>query len=57
MNWLSCAGRMVTGRHAERQTTTFTEPVRVQIDMADDPAAPRQLIAHSGAGRVRIRRD
>src|SRR5215475_1327085 len=28
MNWLAWAGRMVTGRHAERQTSTFTEPVR-----------------------------
>ena len=32
MNWLSWAGRTVTGRHAERQTTTFTEPVwRVEV--------------------------
>jgi hypothetical protein len=92
MNWLSWAGRTVTGRHAERQTSTFTEPVRraevrmpagavsfapadgparvhrtvrwalarpvtaERVDMADDPSPPRQLIAHSGAGRVSIRR-
>ena len=73
MNWLSWAGRTVTGRRAERQTITFTEPVRraevklpagaVSFAPADGPAlvharsAGRQLIAHSGASRVRIRRD
>ena len=73
MNWLSWAGRTVTGRRAERQTITFTELVRraeVRLPAARSRSplptarrgctarsAGRQLIAHSGVSRVRIRRD
>ena len=54
MNWLSWAGRTVTGRRAERQTITFTEPVRraevklpagaVSFAPADGPARVHRTI-------------
>src|SRR5215472_3171284 len=50
MNWLSWAGRTVAGRHAERQTSTFTEPVRrVEVRV---PAGAVSFAPTDGPARV-----
>ena len=66
MNWLSWAGRTVTGRRAERQTITFTEPVRraevklpagaVSFAPADGPARVHRTIRWAPADRAFRRR-